>query len=127
MLRAAFLALLLAPIARAQMLPTGTWTGTLDVPRGASMPVAADVERCAEGLTVALTLGTSAPVEAQEVRLDGDRLAFRFADPTTRRPLSCSLARRPDGHLAGTCAADRRTRRTLTLRPPAHGAFGCQE
>lgn len=125
MRRLLLLALFAAPLAHAQGLSTGTWTGTLDPARGADLPVQAAVEECIGGYKVDLTVGGRAVGEAQQVRWADSRLRFRFVEPRSRRTYTCSLARNADGALTGQCAVPRSRPAALTLTPPAQGVFGC--
>ena len=131
MLRLLALLLLAAP-ASAQMLPSGTWTGTLS--RGGEAHAAtAEIERCAAGFTVVL----DAAGRHAEVTEDGaatwERGQLRFETSRARwpgtllpRPLACDLAQDPEtGALDGVCRAGRTAYR-LRLAPPAEGAFGCE-
>ena len=117
----------LAPAASAQMLPSGTWTGTLEAD-GEARPVEAAVERCATGFKVALTVA-GRTAETETATWERGRLQFRL--PRLRLPgallpraLACDLRQRDDGALAGTCTAGRADYR-LRLSPPAEAAFGC--
>lgn len=118
------LALLAAPVARAQGLTAGTWTGTLGAGHGAA-PVEATLEACVGGYTVGLKVAGRDAGEAEGVAWAENRLRFRFVEPRSRRALVCALARRTDGSLVGPCAAPRQRPIALTLQPPASAAFGC--
>ena len=126
------LAFLLAPSALAQMLPSGTWTGTLADADGAIHAVSVDLERCAAGFTLALTVdGRTAEVpEDRPATWNDGRLRFttsRIRLPGTLLPrtLACDLASADDGALRGLCASGRDQLR-LRLDPPADAAFGCE-
>lgn len=123
----AALALLAAP-ASAQMLPSGTWTGTLAEADGEARPVEATIERCATGFRVVLDVG-GRTAETETATWERGRLQFRL--PRLRLPgavlprtLACDLRQRDDGELGGTCTAGRAAYR-LRLAPPASGAVGC--
>lgn len=115
--------------ASAQMLPSGTWTGTLDRD-GVRTDVEAVIERCDTGFRVVLDMGgRTAGTETAEWA--GGRL--RFAIPRVRLPgtflartLTCDLRADDSGALGGSCANDSATVR-LHLRPPADGSFGCDD
>ena len=131
MLRLLPLALLLAGPAAAQMLPSGTWTGTL-TRGGEAHPVQAEIGQCAAGFTVALDVdGRTAEVtEDGAARWDRDRLRFetsraRWPGTLLPRPLRCALAADAEtGALDGTCTAGR-ARYRLRLAPPADATIGC--
>lgn len=122
-----FALLALAAPASAQMLPSGTWTGTLarDDDR---LGVEAEIERCATGFKVALDVeGRTA--ETETAQWDAGRLRFevpglRLPGTLLSRALTCDLRADGDGVLAGACTTGRR-RYTLRLDPPAEAAFGC--
>ena len=126
------LALLLAGPASAQMLPSGTWTGTLERGRE-SHPAQAEIERCAAGFTVALdAAGRHAEVtEDGAARWERGRLRFetsraRWPGTLLPRPLACDLGQDDEtGALEGVCRAGRTVYR-LRLAPPADGSFGCE-
>ena len=118
---------LLAAPAQAQLLASGTWTGTLTAGR-ASAPASAAIERCATGFSVALTTA-GRTVRTETATYSRGRLAFelpgyRSSRRATPRTLRCDLALAADGTLGGTCTAGRSAAR-LALAPPADGAFGC--
>ncbi|MDT0630277.1 hypothetical protein RQM47_03960 [Rubrivirga sp. S365] len=132
-LRLPLLALaLLAGPASAQMLPSGTWTGTLEH-GGDAHPAQAEIERCTGGFTVALDVaGRRADVtEDGAATWEGGRLRFetsraRWPGLLLPRALACSLEQDTEtGALAGVCRAGRTTYR-LRLAPPASGSFGCK-
>ncbi len=117
----------LAPTAEAQMLPSGTWTGEI-VRDGDRQPAEAEIERCATGFRVALTVGGRTAETETAAWADG-RLRFRL--PRLRMPgallpraLTCDLRARDDGSLAGACTSGR-ARYEVRLAPPAEAAFGC--
>lgn len=114
--------------ASAQMLPSGTWAGTLSTTREQSVPVRAELERCEGGFTLALVSGRTRS-DAGTATWDDGRLRFRapamrVPDRRTRTAIACDLRPQADGALAGTCTAGRTAYR-LRLAPPAGGAFGC--
>lgn len=118
---------LVAAPAQAQMLTSGTWTGTLGDGR-TSRPATALIERCATGFEVALTTnGRTVRTETAtysrghlEFSLPGYRSTRRAAP----RTLTCSLQMARDGTMAGACTAGR-AHGQLTLAPPADGQIGC--
>lgn len=125
-------ALLLAAPASAQMLASGTWTGTLE--RGGEAHAAtAEIGQCTAGFTVALDVaGRTAEVTEDDAAQWGrGRLRFetsraRWPGTLLPRPLACSLEQDAEtGALAGTCRAGRTAYR-LRLAPPADAAFGCE-
>ncbi len=119
--------LILAPAAAAQMLPSGTWTGEI-VRDGDRRAVEAEIERCATGFKVALTVDDRT-AETETATWSEGRLRFelpRLRMPGTLLPrtLTCSLQARDDGSLGGTCTSGRAQYR-VRLTPPANAAFGC--
>lgn len=129
LLTAALAALAAAP-AQAQMLPSGTWTGTLADADGSRQPVEATIERCATGLRVSLLAG-GRTAETETGAWERGRLRFRLDRvrvPGARdsRPLACTLEQQDDGALAGVCRSGRSEYR-LRLAPPADAAFGCDQ
>lgn len=125
-------AVALAPSAGAQMLPSGTWTGTLTDADGDAHAVEAEIARCTGGFTLDLSVdGRTAhvPEDAPATWARG-RLRFttdRFRLPGTLLPraLSCDLEADDAGALRGVCAAGR-DRLRLRLDPPADGQIGCE-
>ncbi len=121
----AFMAL--SGTASAQMLPSGTWTGTWGEGR-AARPATAEIERCETGFRVVLTSGgrtartETATWQRGQLRFTTDRA--RLPGMTASRALTCSLTAGTDGRLSGTCTAGR-SRYRVALAPPATGAFGC--
>ena len=123
-----FVLLLAAAPARAQMLTSGTWTGTLGAGR-AARPATALIERCATGFRVDLTAG-GRTATTETATYSRGRLAFevpRFRMPGSRsvRPLACVLAMDRAGTFAGTCTSGR-SRVPLRLAPPADGSLSCE-
>ena len=118
---------LAVPAASAQMLPSGTWTGET-VHDGERQRVEAEIERCATGFKVALTVdGRTAETETAtwtEGRLQFRLPRLRMPGTLLPRPLACKLQAQDDGTLGGTCTAGRTAYR-LQLTPPADAAFGC--
>ena len=118
---------LAAAPAQAQLLVSGTWTGTL-ADGHASTPASAAIERCATGFSVALTTaGRTVRTETatyNQRRLTFELPGYRSSRRAAPRTLRCSLAMASDGTLAGTCTAGRSAAR-LTLAPPADGGLGC--
>ena len=120
---------LAAAPAAAQMLPSGTWTGTLVGADGGRQPAEATIERCATGLKVALTLAGRTVETESGVWVRG-RLRFRLAEVRVpgvrgRQPLACTLEQQDSGTLSGACRLGRAAYR-LDLAPPAQAAFGCE-
>lgn len=122
---------LAAPVASAQMLPSGTWTGTLADDDGNRQPAEAEVERCAGGFTLALRVGGRAAhvPEGKPAVWRGGRLRFettrlRLPGTLLPRPLICDLAAGDDGRLGGVCTSGARRVR-LELAPPPDAAVGC--
>ncbi|HEX8385930.1 MAG TPA: hypothetical protein VF576_07085 [Rubricoccaceae bacterium] len=119
---------LIAAPAQAQMLTSGTWTGTLGSGRTAR-PATAVIERCATGFSVDLTAG-GRTARTETATYSRGRLAFempRFRMPGSRtaRPLGCTLQMDREGVFVGTCTAGRTPVR-LRLTPPADGTLGCE-
>lgn len=125
---AALLAASAAPAASAQMLPSGTWTGTLAAAGGTPQAVEAEIERCETGFSVDLSVaGRAARTETatwERGRLQFRLPALRLPDARAPRTLACALDQQDDGALAGVCRAGRTAYR-LRLAPPADAAFGC--
>ena len=123
--------LALAPSAAAQMLPSGVWTGTLTDADGDRHSVEADLQRCATGFTIDLSVGdrtASVPEDAPATWRHG-RLRFttsrvRLPGTLLPRPLSCDLSADAEGTLRGICTVGRDQAR-MELTPPADGSFGC--
>lgn len=124
-------ALLTAPAASAQMLPSGTWTGTLD-DGDDQHAVTAEIAQCTGGFTLELDVdGRTAEVpeddpatwERGRLRFETSRL--RLPGALLPRPLTCDLEADDVGALAGTCTSGRRALR-LRLAPPADGQLGCE-
>ena len=128
---APLLFVLLAIPARAQMLPSGTWPGTLTDADGDRPPVEAAIERCSGGFTLALTVDDrtahvpeSAPATWTRGRLQFTTARFRMPGTLLPRPLVCNLQADDEGALGGTCTAGTHRWR-LALAPPADASFGC--
>lgn len=116
-----------APSVAAQMLPSGTWTGTWTAGARA-LPATAEIERCETGFRVHLAVGAR-DAHTETATWAGGRLQFttdraRLPGMSMPRALTCTLAHGEGGRLAGVCRNGRRTYR-LTLAPPASGTFGC--
>lgn len=127
-MRIALLIALFAVVpARAQMLTSGTWTGTLGAGR-AARPATALIERCATGFKVDLTSGgRTARTETATYsrgRLAFEMLRFRLPGSRTARPLACTLTMDRVGQFAGACTSGRSTV-PLRLAPPAAGSLTC--
>jgi hypothetical protein len=121
------LGLALGPVAHAQILASGTWTGTLTA--GArTHDVTAAIERCATGFSVDLRVGgRTARTEAASYsrgRLAFDLPRLRLPGALVPRTLACRLAAQPDGRLAGTCTHGTTALRA-TLRPPTDAGIAC--
>ena len=123
--------LTLAAPAWAQMLPSGTWTGTLVQADGDRRPVEAAIERCATGFTMTLAVDgrtaevpESAPATWRRGRLAFTTTRLRLPGTVLPRPLVCDLRADDDGRLVGTCTSGARRVR-LELTPPADGVIGC--
>ena len=129
-LRLLVLLLIAAPAASAQMLPSGTYAGTL-TDGGDRHAVTAAIERCAGGFTLALDVaGRTAEVpEDTPATWERGRLTFttsrvRLPGRILPRALSCDLRADDLGALAGTCAVGGDEVR-VELAPPADASFGC--
>ena len=121
----------LAAPASAQMLPSGVWTGTLTDADGDRQPVEAAIERCADGFTLALTVGgrTAHVPESEPAVWRAGRLRFtttrlRLPGTVLPRPLTCDLEADGDGRLGGVCTSGR-SRVRLALAPPPDATIGC--
>ena len=122
---------LAAPAASAQMLPSGTYSGTLTDADGDRRPVTAEVERCEGGFALALDVDgrtarvpESAPATWSRGRLRFETQRFRMPGTLLPRPLACDLRADDEGVLGGTCTSGG-DRYRLTLAPPADASFGC--
>lgn len=118
---------LIVPNAWAQMLPAGTWTGTV-VSGARAHEATVALERCEAGFTVDLSVA-GRTAHADVATWQGGHLRFttdrvRMPGALVARALTCDLSRGDGGHLAGTCTAGRTAYR-VALQPPASGAFGC--
>lgn len=125
----ALLAVVAGP-ASAQMLPSGTWTGTL-ASGGDRYPVETTIERCATGFTLALTVAgqtadvpETAPATWRRGRLRFTTSRLRLPGTLLPRPLVCDLQADDDGTLAGICTSGSRRVR-LALAPPPDATIGC--
>lgn len=130
MTKALVCALFLASGASAQMLPSGTWTGSLTDADGDRQPVSVEIERCAGGFALALDIGgqtarvpESAPAQYRRGRLLFSSSRVRLPGTLIPRVLTCDLQASDDG-LGGTCTAGRAQYR-LALAPPANASFDC--
>ncbi len=125
---ALILALLaVAAPARAQMLASGTWTGTV-VDGRTSRPATAAIERCATGFSVDFTSG-GRTVRTETAAYSRGRMTFelpgyRSSARTAARTLRCVTTIGRDGRMTGTCSGGRQPIR-LVLAPPANGDLGC--
>ena len=126
---AAFLAL--AAPASAQMLPSGTWTGTLTDNDGDAHAVSAEIERCAGGFTLALDIDgrtarvpEDAPATWRRGRLTFTTDRVRLPGTLWPRPLVCDLRADDTGTLGGTCTTGDDAVR-LDLAPPANASLVC--
>lgn len=121
-------ALLLAAPVSAQMLASGTWTGSLERD-GDTHAVEAEIERCETGFRVVLDVeGRTARTETAqwaEGRLRFEVPRLRLPGALLPRTLACDLRQGDGGALAGTCRAGRAAYR-MAITPPADGAFGCE-
>ena len=127
-MRLVLLALLLAAApAQAQMLASGTWTGTLGTGR-AARPATAAIERCATGFKIDLvSAGHSGHTETATYsrgRLAFELARFRLPGARAARPLTCTLQMDAFGVFAGSCTSGR-TRVPLRLEAPANGSMSC--
>lgn len=117
--------------ASAQMLPSGSWTGTL-TDDGERHPVEVAIERCATGFTLDLSVAgrtaqvpESAPATWRRGRLRFTTSRLRLPGTLIPRPLVCDLQADDDGQLGGVCTSGSRRVR-LALTPPANGTIGCE-
>ncbi|WP_420455528.1 hypothetical protein [Rubrivirga sp.] len=130
-LRLLVLLVALAPVAGAQMLPSGTWTGTLTDADGDRHAIEAEIERCASGFTVDVTVDGRTATVSEDAPAIWERGRLRFTTSRVRLPgallpraLACDLSADAEGALRGTCAVGR-GRVRMELVPPADAAFGC--
>ena len=119
--------LTLAVPARAQMLASGTWTGTVTEGR-TSRPATAAIERCATGFSVVFTSGRQT-LRTETATYSRGRMTFELPGyrTTARSPartLRCTTTIGRDGRMAGTCAGGHQPVR-LVLAPPTNGDLGC--
>ncbi len=127
-MRLALLVLLLAAApAQAQMLASGTWTGTLGEGR-AARPATAAIERCVTGFKIDLVAGghsgRTETATYSRGRLTFDLARFRLPGARAARPLACALQMNALGAFVGACTSGR-TRVPLRLSPPADGSMSC--
>ena len=113
--------------AQAQLLASGTWTGTLTEGRVAR-PATAAIERCATGFSVDLTAG-GRTVRTETAAYSRGRMTFelpgyRSSARSAPRTLRCTTQIEPDGRMTGMCTGGRQPIR-LALAPPANGDLGC--
>lgn len=120
--------MLRAIAASGQDVPVGMWNGTVSNPNNRNTPPASlDLKKVPDphwrwraGPREVLQ-GTFAAAndkfEVGTVRLDGDTLAFTFANAERDSHVQCELKRQQDGGYEGACAGEGFNRR-LMLRPP---------
>ncbi len=113
--------------AQAQLLTSGTWTGTLTDGR-TPRPATAAIERCATGFSVALTSG-GRTVRTETATYSRGQMTFelpgyRSSARATPRTLQCTTQIGRDGRMTGMCTGSRAPIR-LVLAPPANGELGC--
>lgn len=104
----------------ADRLAEGRWTGGLTPMNHPDMvtPIAYDVAYEGDRLALTLLGDGGTPMPAREVALHADTLRFVFDEPDAGRPLSCALARAPEGGFGGRCTdADGKWAR-FTMTPP---------
>jgi hypothetical protein len=106
-----------APIG-AQELERGTWTGSIALPGGSSLPVTYVIGDTDGALSVVMTNAQLGDVVFSDARFDGEELTFWW-EPGIR--VDCSLLRKEDGSFVGVCSDGAGTtgEGTLTMMPPS--------
>ncbi|HEX9729731.1 MAG TPA: hypothetical protein VGA37_14615 [Gemmatimonadales bacterium] len=108
-----------APAAHAQTLEPGAWSGVFTLPSGENVPVTFDVAVTADSISITLHETQMGAYPFRDIRLDGDRLRFRW---TPGSEVACDLTRAADGHFEGPCTDGEETGK-MTMLPP-EGAGG---
>ena len=125
-MRPIFGALLLAlaatavpPLADAQSIVTGTWTGTVTNPSGEVKPVTYTVTRSGDSLSVTLSeTAAGPPVAFANVHIAGDTLLFDWRGGREGERLVCKLVRQGDGAYEGSCRDTESREGRMRMVPP---------
>ncbi len=106
-----------APIG-AQELERGTWTGSIALPGGSSLPVTYVIGDTDGALSVVISNGRVGGVVVRDGRFAGEGLRLWW-EPGIR--VDCSLLRKEDGSFVGVCSDGAGTtgEGTLTMMPPS--------
>lgn len=100
--------------ATAVKLETGAWTGQVTPPDGQTVTVIYDVAYAGDTLKIAIRAGDHGTFSTSDVKLDADKLSFRF------RPgieVVCVLDKK-DTSYAGVCTGEDGSTATMDLSPP---------
>jgi len=104
---------LMTGIARAQMLQSGTWTGTVTPPNGPTLDVTYTVTE--EG-GVTIHAGENGSFMFNNLRLEEGHLLFNFSPGNDYR--TCNLARQEDGAFTGACSDTNGETGQVVMTPP---------
>lgn len=113
------LGLAIGPLsAAAQELPTGTWTGVVQLPNGANVPSQFEVASTPDGVTITWMVPSGASFDATEVTVEAGRITFTIFAPGEAR---CDLEVQEDGSYEGGCLGSEDRRSSMTMIPPENG------
>ena len=102
----------------AQELEQGTWTGSISLPGGSSLPVTYQVSETDGALSITMSNPQVGDVAFSDAELDGDELTFWW-EPGIR--VDCTLLRKEDRSFVGICTdgSGAAGEGTLIMMPPA--------
>ena len=102
----------------AQELERGTWTGTISLPGGSSLPVTYEVGGTDGALSITMSNPQLGDVAFSDAGLDGDELTFWW-EPGIR--VDCTLLRKEDRSFGGICTdgSGAAGEGALIMMPPA--------
>jgi hypothetical protein len=102
----------------ARDLTLGTWTGSIALPGGSSLPVTYRIGDTDGALSVVMNHEQLGDVPFSDARFDGDELTFWW-EPGIR--VDCSLQWKEDGSMVGICTdgSGPAGQGTLTMMPPS--------
>ena len=105
-----------APIG-AQDIERGTWTGSIALPGGSSLPVTYEIGDTDGALSVVMNNEQLGDVVFSDARFDGEALTFWW-EPGIR--VNCSLLPKEDGSFVGGCTdgSGPEGEGPLTMMPP---------